>query len=206
MQINSVTSKTFRLGGVAYVTALSGSFQNTTIYKPSGSEASSEQTSKWQYYKMLLFLHDIVKPRKTISNVSMVGDVKDCGSTPSPSTTLSPCDNLNSNQSPSANKRRKRQHEGDNSISQQLCDNLNSNQSPSANKRRKRQHEGDNSISQQLLNAINETNHIPDDTDAFCTRLAASLRRIPRRERSQLEIKFLQMVYEVEDTLSLFDD
>ncbi|KAK9752632.1 hypothetical protein QE152_g4137 [Popillia japonica] len=176
MQINSVTSKTFRLGGVAYVTALSGSFQNTTIYKPSGSEASSEQTSKWQYYKMLLFLHDIVKPRKTISNVSMVGDVKDCGSTPSPSTTLSPCDNLNSNQSPSANKRRKRQHEGD------------------------------NSISQQLLNAINETNHIPDDTDAFCTRLAASLRRIPRRERSQLEIKFLQMVYEVEDTLSLFDD
>lgn len=46
----------------------------------------------------------------------------------------------------------------------------------------------DNTISQQLLNAINETQHIPDDTDAFCTRLAQSLRRIPRRERYQFEI------------------
>lgn len=61
----------------------------------------------------------------------------------------------------------------------------------------------ENDLTETLIDALRENQYIPDETDAFCTRIAVSLKRLPRRQRSQLEIKILQLVTEYEDE---FDD
>ena len=148
--------------------------------KRSGDEGGTPPR-KWLYYTSLLFLRDVIKPRKTITNV------------PLNELELSPSTSLSSRASTNT------------SLSASISTTTSSSCGLTNTKRKRVERQTEASSAALIVEALKENSHIPDASDAFCTRLAAGLRGLPSRARSQLEIRILQLLYEKEEECGLHD-
>ena len=153
----------------------------SSMAKRSGDEGGTPPP-KWRYYTLLLFLRDVIKPRKTITNVP--------SNQPEPSPSTSTSSRASTSPSTSAS----------------ISTITSTSSSGATNTKRKRlERQTQASSAALIVEALNETSHIPDASDAFCTRLTAELQGLPSKARSQLEIQILQLLYEKEEECGLHD-
>ena len=152
----------------------------SSMAKRSGDEGGT-LPRKWRYYTSLLFLRDVIKPRKTITNV------------PLNEPELSPSTSLSSRASTNT------------SLSASISTTTSSSCGLTNTKRKRVERQTEASSAALIVEALKENSHIPDASHAFCTRLAAGLRGLPSRARSQLEIRILQLLYEKEEECGLHD-
>ncbi|KMQ93706.1 histone H3 [Lasius niger] len=158
--------------------------------KRSGAAGTSINKPSFRYYDAMSFLNDTLEYKETCTSLRLSNKRDTARVTNLPSPSCSSTNDGNDDYTDLENR-------PPSSVSELSA-------TTSSSQKRRRSNNTDE-IDRALLEALN-TNVQPSPIDGFMLRLAEGMRRLPYRERSNLELEFLMKLRETEERLGLLDN